>query len=102
MSSTRLTVHGVWSDNADFSELKQAQKVSVSSTSDTKRLEFEGVSAATGGTTLDLSPMTTITRVIISNKDATLLVSRIWNIRSAKSETCFKTRSTTSAGSRWN
>ena len=71
MSSSRLTVHASWSDNSDYSAPEQSQSIEIESTSDTLRKDLEGLSVATGGTTVTTSEFATITRLVVSNKDST-------------------------------
>lgn len=75
MSSTRVSIYGVWSDQSDYSEPAPKFAQETESTSDTLRVVYEGVSCATGGTTLDLGNFTTITSVFFRNTDTTNFVT---------------------------
>ena len=70
-SNVRSRLSLAFSDSTDFYPPKHLSSTSYESSTETKRLEAEGISAATTGTTIELGTFSTITHCMIRNLDTT-------------------------------
>lgn len=77
MSSTRITVRGEFSDQSDFADPKSDFRHSFEATTNTKRVDMEGLSAATSsGTAVDLSAtLSACEQLFFRNNDSTNFVT---------------------------
>ena len=75
MSSARARISLAFSDATDYYPPKHVSTAEYELTTPTKRLEHEGISAATGGTSFELGTMTTITFCYVANLDTTNYVT---------------------------